>query len=140
MGESSIFSSQLHVWTHTHTYKNSAPESIYEPKQPKGSVYLAYNPDGFGVLLLPTEKKVKSVRPGGIVDKLAVLDTDVLGQGVDGLKAQNAVIKYAGEAPGIGTRVAVTSDPNGLGIVLVEYEDLEKELRDAAKEGTRRKK
>lgn len=31
--------------------------SAYEPTQPKGTVYLAYNPDGFGVLLIPTEKR-----------------------------------------------------------------------------------
>lgn len=38
-------------------------------------------------------------------------------------------VKFAGAAPGIGTRVAVTSDPDGYGVVLVEYEDFEKELK-----------
>ncbi len=113
------------------------PESIYEPKQPKGTKYLAYNPDGFGILLLPTPRDVKAVRMGGVVDKLAILDTDVVGQGAESLKAAGAEIKFAGAAPGIGTRVAVTGDPNtGLGVVLVEYEDLEKEL---GTKGTKRR-
>ena len=38
-------------------------------------------------------------------------------------------VKFAGKAPGIGTRVAVTSDPDGYGVVLVEYEDFEKEVQ-----------
>ena len=64
-----------------------------------------------------------AVRPGGIVDKLAIVDTNVVEQG------EKLGAKFAGAAPGIGTRVAVTNDPDGLGIVLVEYEDLEKELK-----------
>ena len=113
---------------------NSAPESIYEPKQPKGSVYLAYNEDGFGVLLLPykpAKGMAKTVRPGGVVDKLAIVTDDVLGQVTPEGRlgsAEGPEVKYAGEAPGIGTRVAVTQDPNGVGVVLVEYGDLEKEL------------
>jgi len=108
------------------------PESIYEPKQPKGSKYLAYNEDGFGILLLPLPKKEakNGVRLGGVVDKLAVLATDVVGKGgAEAWKEGGVEVKYAGEAPGIGTRVALTADPNtGLGLVLVEREDLEKEL------------
>ena len=109
------------------TYIDRAKESIYEPKQPKGSLFLGYNADGFGVLLLPMERKfgkpVGTVRPGGVVDKLAILDKSVVEQG------EKLGAKFAGAAPGIGTRVAVTNDPDGLGIVLVEYDDLEKELK-----------
>lgn len=117
--------------------KYSAPESIYEPKQPKGSVYLAYSEDGFGVLLLPYKPArgmAKTVRPGGVVDKLAIAADGVLAQVTPEGRlswAEGPQVKYAGEAPGIGTRVAVTQDPNGLGVVLVEYADLEKELEGA---------
>ena len=94
---------------------------MYEPKQPKGSVYLSYNPDGFGVLLQPFKGR-GAVDVGGIVDKLAIADQGVLA------KAEGLGAKFAGEAPGIGTRVAVLNDPDGYGVVLVEYQDLEKEL------------
>lgn len=120
--------------THRHTHTHSAPESIYEPKQPKGSLYLAYNPDGFGVLLLPYKPPArglpKTVRPGGVVDKLAIVTDGVLDlvNPDDQTLPGGAAVKYAGPAPGIGTRVAVTQDPNGVGVVLVEYGDLEKEL------------
>lgn len=108
------------------------PESIYEPKQPKGSRFLAFNEDGFGILLLPLPKKEAKagVRLGGVVDKLAILGTDVVGKGgAEDWKASGVDVKFAGEAPGIGTKVVVTQDPvTGLGVVLVEAEDLEKEL------------
>lgn len=65
------------------------------------------------------------MRPGGVIDKLAIAADGVLEKG----KLPGAEVKFAGEAPGIGTRVAVTQDPNGLGIVLVEYKDLEQELQ-----------
>jgi len=120
------------------------PESIYEPKQPKGSKYLAYNQDGFGVLLLPLPKKeVKNgVRLGGVVDKLAILGTDVVGKGgAEAWREGGLEVKYAGEAPGIGTRVAVTADPNtGLVVVLVEAEDLENELVGTVSAGGRKTK
>jgi len=54
---------------------------------------------------------------------LGNLSKDVLGKA----KPLGSV-KFAGEAPGIGTRVAVTSDPDGYGVVFVEYADFEKEL------------
>lgn len=90
-------------------------------------MYLAYNPDGFGILLLPYKPArglPKTVRPGGVVDKLAIAAEGVLEEGA----LRGAEVKFVGEAPGIGTRLAVTQDPNGLGVVLVEYKDLEKEL------------
>ncbi|EKU21768.1 hypothetical protein NGA_0175600 [Nannochloropsis gaditana CCMP526] len=108
------------------------PESIYEPKQPKGSRFLAFSEDGFGILLLPLPKKEAKagVRLGGVVDKLAILGTDVVGKGgAEDWKASGVDVRFAGEAPGIGTKVAVTNDPvTGLGVVLVEANDLEKEL------------
>lgn len=96
-------------------------------------MYLAYSEDGFGVLLLPykpAKGMSKTVRPGGVVDKLAIATDGVLDQVQNGKWGGEGgpEVKYAGEAPGIGTRVAVTQDPNGVGVVMVEYADLEKEL------------
>jgi catechol 2,3-dioxygenase-like lactoylglutathione lyase family enzyme len=98
-----------------------APGSAFEPKQPKGTTFLGYDADGFGLLLAPSERR-KPVRVGALVDKLAIASTDVLQEA----PAMNPL--FAGEAPGIGTRVSVVKDPDGYGIVMVEYEDFEKEL------------
>lgn len=100
------------------------PESQFEPKQPMNTVYLSYDPDGFGILLMRSENK-KKVNVGGLVEKLAILDTNVLERG----KEFGDAAKFVGRAPGIGTRVAVADDPDGYGIVLVEYDDFEKELK-----------
>lgn len=58
---------------------------------------------------------------GGVVNRLAIADTDVLE------KAESIQSTYAGKAPS-GTRIALGSDPDGYGVVLVEYSDLEKEF------------
>ena len=96
------------------------PGSVFEPPPPKGSTYLAYNKDGFGLLLL--NGKGATINTGNIFDKLAIVSTSVVEKG----KENNAV--FAGEVPNIGTRVAVLKDPDGRGNVLVEYEDFEREL------------
>jgi hypothetical protein len=67
-----------------------------------------------------------------VVDKLAIVSDNVLEKkDIFSEEKGGGGLKYAGEAPGIGTRVVVGGDPNGLGVVLVEYEDLEKELKGA---------
>lgn len=54
-----------------------APGSPFEPQQPKGTVFMAYEGEAFGVLLVPAGKG-DQINPGGIVS-LAVLAEDVDG-------------------------------------------------------------
>ncbi|KAG5176356.1 hypothetical protein JKP88DRAFT_265399 [Tribonema minus] len=100
-----------------------AVDSVFEPKQPKGSVFMGYDEDGSGVLLIPKDKKDKApIVVGSAYSKLAVLATDVEDEG----KRVGAM--YAGKAPGTSTSVAVVADPDGYTTVLVEYDDFAREL------------
>ena len=85
--------------------------SSFEPDQPKGSVYLSYSDDSFGVLLLPRDKKEAAKGPvragnvfGGLVvaaeeDKAPLVDPD--GFGVSFLPA-GKLGKQTGEATASG--------------------------------------
>jgi len=64
------------IWDASHQLQHDRPiGSQFEPPQPPGSKYVSYDPDGFGILLLPSEKNDGPVEQGGVVDKLAILDT-----------------------------------------------------------------
>ncbi|CAM9475059.1 unnamed protein product, partial [Phaeothamnion confervicola] len=101
------------------------PGTVFEPQQPKGSVFMAYEPEGAGVLLVPAARG-ETVRIGAVYSKLALLAENV----IDGDLPDKfgASLKFAGAVPGVGTRVAVGADPDGYGIVFVEYGDWEKEF------------
>lgn len=100
--------------------KARAPGSPFEPDQPKNSVFMAYEGEAFGVLLLPAEKG-ENVNPG------SAFSVSILAEDVD---------KVAGDLGGIvsvdnlrgGTRFVSTSDPDGYSVKFIEYEDWKKEL------------
>jgi len=95
--------------------------TIFEPEPPTGSIFVSYGEGLFGLLLEPNTSP-DPVKPGKILDKIALVSSDVINKG----KEMGA--KFAGKVPGPGTRVAVLDDPDGNGVVLVEYDDFEKEL------------
>ncbi|CAM9622184.1 unnamed protein product [Discosporangium mesarthrocarpum] len=96
-------------------------DSPYEPVQPKGSVFMAYDAESPGMLLIPS-KRGEAINVGSVYSKLAVL-----AEGVEEL-GQDIGASFVGREQGVGTRVAVTADPDGYGVALVEYEDWVKEL------------
>lgn len=88
-------------------------ESSFEPPQPKGSVFLSYSEDSFGVLLLSRDKKDASkgpIRAGSVYGGL-VIATDGAGGGVGGAGA--AGDGAAGEA---ATLPRPLVDPDGFGV------------------------
>ncbi|CEL95464.1 unnamed protein product [Vitrella brassicaformis CCMP3155] len=103
------------------------PDSPLEPKQPQESAYMGYSEDTFGLLLVQQDKKIAKKTPievGSVFDKLAILSRNVVEEG----PSLNA--GFTGPVPGIGTNVAAFKDAQGYGLVLVEYDDFEKELSD----------
>ncbi|CAM9711483.1 unnamed protein product [Choristocarpus tenellus] len=96
-------------------------DSPYEPEQPKNSVFMAFDGDSTGMLLIPAGRN-EAINVGSVYSKLAIL-----ADGVEQI-GERIGASFVGKAPGVGTRVAVTEDPDGYGIALVEYEDWVKEL------------
>ncbi|CAM9389583.1 unnamed protein product [Ascophyllum nodosum] len=92
---------------------------------------LGYDRDGVAVALNPVDSKIYE---GGRFGKLAVLtkDTAAVAAKVSasgGAKGgSGGDVLFAGEVPGIGTKVANTIDFEGRGVVFVDYDDFEGEM------------
>lgn len=109
-------------------HARAALDSPFEPNPPKGSVYLSYAPDTFGVLLLPQPKTFFKSPPkievGSVFGGLAILTDDVQ-SGAD------QIIKRPGpptSGESAGPRKLIGSDPDGFGIELIEYSDFAKDM------------
>lgn len=100
--------------------KARAPGSPFEPEQPKGSIFVGYEGEAFGVLLLPAEKG-EQINPGGVVS-LAVLAEDVekIAQDLGG--------RVSADSARGGTRFVAVADPDGYSLKFVEYSDWRKNL------------
>lgn len=98
-----------------------APGSPFEPLQPKKSVFMAYEGEAFGVLLIPMERG-EIIRPGSFYS-LAVLVEDVD-------KVAEDLGTAARTTPGarFQTRYVSASDPDGYVVKFLDYNDWRKEL------------
>lgn len=94
--------------------------SPFEPAQPKDSVFMAYEGEAFGVLLVPAAKG-ETINPGSVVS-VAVLAEDVekIAKALGG--------RVSVDSAGAGTRSVVVPDPDGYGLKFVEYSDWQKQL------------
>lgn len=100
--------------------KARAPGSPFEPEQPKDSVFMAYEGEAFGVVLLPAAKG-EQINPGGALS-IAILVEDVEKIAED-LGGRVSVDTLRG-----GTRSVAVADPDGYGLKFVEYSDWQKQL------------
>lgn len=89
--------------------------SPFEPEQPAGSVFVAYEGEAFGVVLIPAAKG-DQINPGSVVS-VAILAEDVekIAESLGGKVSVDS-------ARGGGRSVAV-ADPDGYGVKFVEYSD-----------------
>lgn len=97
-----------------------APGSPFEPDQPKDSVFMAYEGEAFGVLLVPAAKG-ETINPGSVVS-VAVLAEDVekIAEDLGG--------RFSVDSARGGTRSVAVADPDGYGLKFVEYSDWRKQL------------
>lgn len=98
--------------------KARAPGSPFEPEQPKDSVFMAYEGEAFGVLLLPAAKG-EQLNPGSVVS------VAILAEGVEKIAEDLGGSVGADRA---GARSVVVADPDGYGLKFVEYSDWQKQL------------
>lgn len=97
-----------------------APGSPFEPEQPKDSVFMAYEGEAFGVVLVPATRG-ETIIPG------AVFSLTVLADGVEDIAAElGAPVDRNGEKG--QTRYVSVSDPDGYRVKIVEFSDWRKEL------------
>ncbi|GKY97093.1 hypothetical protein MPSEU_000667800 [Mayamaea pseudoterrestris] len=85
--------------------------TAFEPAPPAKSVYMSMTPESMGILLIPTERRKKNVKPNPVVDGLRIVYTP----SADGDGALNTIV-----------------DPSGVGITFqgVEaFQDEEKRTR-----------
>lgn len=89
--------------------------SPFEPEQPAGSVFMAYEGEAFGVVLIPAAKG-DQINPGSVVS-VAILAEDVekVAESLGGTVGVDS-------ARGEGRSVAV-ADPDGYSVRFVEYSD-----------------
>ncbi|CAN0109413.1 unnamed protein product, partial [Scytosiphon promiscuus] len=91
-----------------------------------------YDKGGVSVALNPIDSKIYE---GGTFGKLAVLtkDTKALADKVAASGGSKDIgggsVLFAGAVPGIGTKVANTIDFEGRGVVFVDYDDFEGEMK-----------
>lgn len=97
-----------------------APGSPFEPDQPKGSVFMAYEGEAFGVVLVPAARDEK-LNPG------SVLSLSVLAEDVDKIAEDLGGSVEVDTARG-GTRFVSVSDPDGYALKFVEYGEWRKGL------------
>lgn len=97
-----------------------APGSPFEPDQPKDSVFMAYEGQAFGVVLVPAAKN-EAVSPG------SVFSVSVLAEDVDKIGEDLGEAVSIDSARG-GTRSVSVSDPDGYVVKFVEYSDWRKQL------------
>lgn len=100
--------------------RSRAPGSPFEPDQPKDSVFMAYEGEAFGVLLVPAAKG-ETINPGSVVS-VAVLAEDV-DKIAEDLGGRVSVDSARG-----GARSVAVADPDGYGLKFVEYSDWRKQL------------
>lgn len=100
--------------------KARAPGSPFEPEQPKDSVFMAYEGEAFGVVLVPAAKG-ETLNPG------SVLSLTVLAEDVDKVAEDLGGSVVVDRARG-GTRSTAVTDPDGYPVKFVEYSDWQKEL------------
>ncbi|CAN0185845.1 unnamed protein product [Ectocarpus sp. 12 AP-2014] len=89
--------------------------SPFEPEQPAGSVFMAYEGEAFGVVLIPAGKGDR-INPGSVVS-VAILAEDVE-KIAESLGGQVSVDSLRG-----GGRSVAVADPDGYGVKFVEYSD-----------------
>lgn len=99
-----------------------APGSVFEPAQPKDSVFMAYEGGAFGVLLVPRERG-EVIRPGSFVS-LAVLVEDL-----DKIAGDSSVPVQTADGANTAVRFVPLIDPDGYVVKFVDYDDWRKELR-----------
>lgn len=97
-----------------------APGSPFEPDQPKGSVFMAYEKDAFGVVLVPASRDEKLI-PGSL------FSLAVLAKGVEDIAAELDVPLYKNGGKG-QTRYVSMADPDGYNVKFVEFSDWRKDL------------
>ena len=100
--------------------KARAPGSPFEPEQPKDSVFMAYEGEAFGVVLISASKG-ETLNPGSVLS-LTVLTKDV-NKVAEDLGGRVVVDSARG-----GTRSTSVTDPDGYPVKFVEYSDWQKEL------------
>lgn len=86
---------------------------------------LGYDKDGVAVALVPVKQTASK---GELFDKLAILTKDTVAKSELIEKSAFGSVLFAGEVPGIGTKVANTIDKENHGVVFVDYADFEKEF------------
>ncbi|CAM9826507.1 unnamed protein product [Ectocarpus sp. 13 AM-2016] len=89
--------------------------SPFEPEQPAGSVFMAYEGEAFGVVLIPAAKGDR-INPGSVVS-VAILAEDVE-EMAESLGGEVSVDSLRG-----GGRSVAVADPDGYGVKFVEYND-----------------
>lgn len=104
-----------------------APGSPFEPEQPKDSVFMAYEGEAFGVVLVPTGRG-ETIIPGG------VFSLAVLADGVEDIAAELGVPVSRNGGKG-KTRFVSVSDPDGYAVKIVEFSDWRKELPPFQRQG-----
>lgn len=94
--------------------------SPFEPEQPAGSVFMAYEGEAFGVVLIPAAKG-DQINPGSVVS-IAILAEDVekIAESVGG--------KVSVDSERGGGRSVAVADPDGYGVKFVEYSDWKGQL------------
>lgn len=97
-----------------------APGSPFEPLQPRDSVFMAYEGEAFGVLLVPAARG-ETVNPGGVFSA-SFLAEDV------GKIAEDVGGTVDADSAWGGTRSVSISDPDGYAVKFVEYSSWQKGL------------
>lgn len=97
-----------------------APDSPFEPEQPKDSVFMAYEGEAFGVVLVPAGKG-ETLNPG------SVLSLSILAENIDKVAEDLGGSVFVDSIRG-GTRSTSVTDPDGYSVKFVEYSDWQKEL------------
>lgn len=100
--------------------KARAPGSPFEPEQPKDSVFLAYEGEAFGVLLVPAARG-ETVNPG------SSFSVSVLAEDVEKIAEDLGVTDRVDSGKG-QLRSLLVSDPDGYALKFVEYSDWRKGL------------
>lgn len=97
-----------------------APDSPFEPEQPKDSVFMAYEGEAFGVVLVPAAR-------GEAVNAGSFFSVAVLAEDVDKIAEDLGGAVRVDSGTGQARSVSV-SDPDGYALKFIEYSDWRKEL------------
>lgn len=58
-------------------YARATVPSVFEPQQPKNSVFMGFSDDSFGMLLLPCPREIKSLNVGNVYQGLEIETNDL---------------------------------------------------------------